>query len=248
MISAVELQPSSSLLKPALSSLRLCCVDKNSEIWKGEAASSCESCTITELKAPSEVRRTRLAETLRRIASHSEGISFLDAMSRNHHETDTLAASFRGAFEGQLRHNQRRLSQSKGSSKCSPQMLLRFPVFAGCKATILHGLTYPKILCPRRKKERKQTSLSCNFICHQARNLPGKKTKLTGDPLSLAPYNLLSHLHYELNKWLKSCFFFAVLDEEMTQFSLKHWRPTILGSGRRTRVVTLIWCRNRLIL
>ena len=161
MISAVELQPSSSLLKPALSSLRLCCVDKNSEIWKGEAASSCESCTITELKAPSEVRRTRLAETLRRIASHSEGISFLDAMSRNHHETDTLAASFRGAFEGQLRHNQRRLSQSKGSSKCSPQMLLLSLFLQDAKLRSFTASHIPRFFArPKKKREREKTNVT----------------------------------------------------------------------------------------
>ena len=44
-----------------------------------------------------------------------------------------------------------RLSQSEGSSKCVPQMLLLFPHFGGCTATILHGLTYPKIPLRTRK-------------------------------------------------------------------------------------------------
>ena len=35
------------------------------------------------------------------------------------------------------------------------QMLLLFPVFGGCTATILRGLTYPKILCTPEKEERK---------------------------------------------------------------------------------------------
>ena len=41
---------------------------------------------------------------------------------------NSASASFRGAFEGQLRHNAaRRLSQLEGSSKCSPQMWPSFP-------------------------------------------------------------------------------------------------------------------------
>ena len=48
-----------------------------------------------------------------------------------------------------------RLSQIEGSSKCSPQMLLLFPVFGGCMATILHHLTYPKMLCVPKIEERK---------------------------------------------------------------------------------------------
>ena len=67
------------------------------------------------------------------------------------------SASFRGAFQGQLRNYAvRRLSQSEGSSRCSPQMLLLFPVFGGCTATILRGLTYPKILCTPEKEDRKR--------------------------------------------------------------------------------------------
>ena len=55
--------------------------------------------------------------------------------------------SFRGAFEGQLRHNAvRRLFQ----------MLLLSPLFGGCTATIPRGLTYPKILCTPKKEERKR--------------------------------------------------------------------------------------------
>ena len=33
---------------------------------------------------------------------------------------------------------------------------LLFPLFGGCMATILHGLTYPKILCAPEKEERKR--------------------------------------------------------------------------------------------
>ena len=59
-------------------------------------------------------------------------------------------------IEGQLRHNAaRRLSQFKGTSKCTPQCGLLFPVFRGCTATILHGLPYPRILCTPEKQERK---------------------------------------------------------------------------------------------
>ena len=36
------------------------------------------------------------------------------------------------------------------------QMLLLLPVFGGCTATILRGLTYPKILCAPEKEERKR--------------------------------------------------------------------------------------------
>ena len=58
------------------------------------------------------------------------------------------------AFEGQLHHNAtQRLSRIEGSSKCSPQMLLLFPLFGGCTATILRGLTYPNILCASKKEE-----------------------------------------------------------------------------------------------
>ena len=57
------------------------------------------------------------------------------------------------AFEGQLRHYAAwRLSQFEGSIKCSPL----FPLFGGCTATILHGLTYSKILCAPEKEERKK--------------------------------------------------------------------------------------------
>ena len=58
------------------------------------------------------------------------------------------SASFGGKFEGKLCHNAaRRLIQT----------LLLLPVFGGCTATILRGLTYPKILCvpEKEKKERK---------------------------------------------------------------------------------------------
>ena len=41
---------------------------------------------------------------------------------------------------------------SKGSSKFS----FLFPVFGGRTATILPGLTYPKILCAPKKEERKR--------------------------------------------------------------------------------------------
>ena len=54
----------------------------------------------------------------------------------------------------------------QGSSKCSQQMLLLFPLFEGCTATIIHGLTYAKILCEpqkRRKKERKWCGVDCHF-------------------------------------------------------------------------------------
>ena len=33
---------------------------------------------------------------------------------------------------------------------------LLLPLFGGCTATILHGLTYPKILCMPEKEERKR--------------------------------------------------------------------------------------------
>ena len=36
------------------------------------------------------------------------------------------------------------------------QMQPSFPVFGGCTATILGGLTYPKILCAPKKEERKR--------------------------------------------------------------------------------------------
>ena len=52
------------------------------------------------------------------------------------------SASFGGAFEG--------------SSRCSPQMLLIFPLFRRCTATVLRGLTYPKILCMPEKLERRR--------------------------------------------------------------------------------------------
>ena len=61
--------------------------------------------------------------------------------------------SFGGAFEGQLRHNVAwGLSQSEGSSRC----VLLFYVVGGCTATILRGLTYPKMLCTPEKEERKR--------------------------------------------------------------------------------------------
>ena len=54
------------------------------------------------------------------------------------------SASFGGTSEGQLDHNAaHRLSQCEGFFKCS----LPFPLFGGHTTTILHGLTYPKILC-----------------------------------------------------------------------------------------------------
>ena len=55
----------------------------------------------------------------------------------------------------QLRHNAaRRLSQFKGSSRWAPQMLLLIPLFGGCTATIIRGLTYSKIFFERPKKVR----------------------------------------------------------------------------------------------
>ena len=42
----------------------------------------------------------------------------------------------------------------EGSSRCSPQMLLLFPLFGGCTAAILCGRTYSKILCTPEKEER----------------------------------------------------------------------------------------------
>ena len=39
---------------------------------------------------------------------------------------------------------------------------LLFPLLGGCTATILHGLTYPKILCALKKKEKMATSLGVN--------------------------------------------------------------------------------------
>ena len=66
------------------------------------------------------------------------------------------SASFGGAFEGQLRHNAaRRISQFKGSSECG----ILFPLFGGFTATILRGLTYPKILCALEKVERKRENV-----------------------------------------------------------------------------------------
>ena len=68
--------------------------------------------------------------------------------------------SSEAAFEGQLRHSAaQRLSQFKGSSKCS----LVFPVFAGLTATILRGLTYPKIICaPKGERQRKHGDSQIN--------------------------------------------------------------------------------------
>ena len=40
------------------------------------------------------------------------------------------------------------------NSNASPQMPILFPVFGGCTVTILHGLTYPKILCGAAPKAR----------------------------------------------------------------------------------------------
>ena len=60
------------------------------------------------------------------------------------------SASFGGAFESQLRHNaERRLSQFE-------EILPLVPVFGGCTATILRGLTYPRILCAPETDERKR--------------------------------------------------------------------------------------------
>ena len=58
-----------------------------------------------------------------------------------------MSASFWGVFEGQLRH-----------AKDVPvwRLLLLFCLFGGCTATILHGFTYPKILCAPIKEERKR--------------------------------------------------------------------------------------------
>ena len=62
------------------------------------------------------------------------------------------SASFRGASEGQLHHNaERSLSQSEGSSRGS-----FFSMFL--EDMILHGLTYPKILCAPKKEERKRVN------------------------------------------------------------------------------------------
>ena len=57
------------------------------------------------------------------------------------------SASFRGAFEGQLRHYAaQRLSQSEGSFKCSPQMRPSFPCFWGMHS---YCPLRPHILLPR---------------------------------------------------------------------------------------------------
>ena len=71
--------------------------------------------------------------------------------------SNAVSASFRGAFEGQLRH--------WAVWKAVPiwrllQMLLLFPVFGGRTTTILRGLTYPKILCVHEKEERENGDIA----------------------------------------------------------------------------------------
>ena len=69
----------------------------------------------------------------------------------------SLAVSqFRVCILGRPHSAARRLSQFEGSSKCSTRRLLLFPLFGGCTATVLHGLTYAKILCAPKKEERKR--------------------------------------------------------------------------------------------
>ena len=68
----------------------------------------------------------------------------------------SVSAALRGAFEGQLRHN-------AAWRLCSPQMLLLFPVFGGCNATIIYGLAYPRILCTPEKEERNRENLDITW-------------------------------------------------------------------------------------
>ena len=45
-------------------------------------------------------------------------------------------------------------------------MLLLFPLFGGCTATVLRGLTYSKILCtPKKMKESEKSSLLLLLMC-----------------------------------------------------------------------------------
>ena len=76
------------------------------------------------------------------------------------------------------------ISQFKGSSKCSPQMFLLFPLFGGRTTTILRGLTYPKILCASKKERKREngdiafrrSSLFAHFK-YALKDSPSKTTK-----------------------------------------------------------------------
>ena len=78
------------------------------------------------------------------------------------------SASFGGAFEGQLCHNAaRRLSQSEGSYKCSPQMRPSFSCFWR-----MHGYypSWPHIsqhssLKRKKEREKKATSRGVDRHC-----------------------------------------------------------------------------------
>uniref|UniRef100_A0A671WS01 Protein-lysine N-trimethyltransferase SMYD5 n=1 Tax=Sparus aurata TaxID=8175 RepID=A0A671WS01_SPAAU len=60
-------------------------------------------------------------------------------------------------------------------------MLLLFPLFGGCTATIIRGLTHPKILCaPEKKKEREKMATS-----HGGKGLFAKKSIKKGDVIFL---------------------------------------------------------------
>ena len=62
---------------------------------------------------------------------------------------------------------------------------LLFPLFGGCMATILHGLTYPKILCaPEKKKKERQKMATSRGVDHYfrgpGRRKSGRKGKTSG--------------------------------------------------------------------
>ena len=60
---------------------------------------------------------------------------------------------------------------------------LLFPLFGGCTASILHVLTYPKILCVSKKEREKMATLRCVY-CHfrgPGRQKSWHKGKTTGD-------------------------------------------------------------------
>ena len=78
-----------------------------------------------------------------------------------------------------------KLSKSEGSSRCSPQMLLLLPVFGGCTAAILCGLTYPKILCAPQKEDRREKMVTLRGVdCHfhtPRRQISWRYGKTSGD-------------------------------------------------------------------
>ena len=65
-------------------------------------------------------------------------------------------------------------------------MLLLYPAFGGCTTTILHGLTYPKIICTPEEEEREKMATLRSVDRHFRRPVHQKswrKGKTSGDAM-----------------------------------------------------------------